>query len=303
MKVDEEMAVSGATVPGTAASPYPRWQRGALTAFVARHRRAWDGTMTALALLYLVVAVRADEAPTSVPALVLLVLSAMFVVEFALRCWDAPSRPAYVRAHWIDAVSCIPLIGGLRVIRVLRLLRVGSGIRALANVEHEVARRGRDRQSFWFVAPCLVVLWAGSAYGIWVLEHGRNPGIKSFGDALYWSVTTVTTIGYGDIRPVTVAGRMLAGALAFLGLGLLGFASARLTALWLQPTQREDVVASAALAAHLEALHGEVADLRRSLAQHGIRPVDAPAAKPHVNDETPTPTASETARSVADWSV
>lgn len=225
--------------------------------------------MSALALVYVVVAIRNDDLPGSIPPAVLLALSSIFLAEFAVRLWDAPSRPAYVRAHWIDAVSCIPLVGGLRAIRLLRLLRVGVGARLLAAIEREIRDRRRDRQSFWFVSPLLVLLWVGSAYGIWALEHGRNPGLRSFGDAMYWAAVTVTTVGYGDIAPVTAEGRVLAGALAFLGLGLLGFASARLTALWLRQDQREEEATSMAILRQLAALRADVADVRQALGERG----------------------------------
>lgn len=150
--------------------------------------------------------------------------------------------------------------------------------RLLAAIEHESKKWRRGRQSLWFVAPLLALLWVGSAYGIWVLEHGRNPGIRSFGDALYWSVVTVTTVGYGDISPVTPEGRVLAGTLAFLGLGLLGFTSARLTAMWLQQEAEEveDAVdvkvetTSDAILLQLDLLRAEMVELRQALQEHGV---------------------------------
>lgn len=234
------------------------WRRGEITAFVSRHQRTWDAVMTLLAVIYVVVAIRDDDAPGSVPSVVVLVLSALFLIEFTVRCWDAPSRGAYVRRHWIDAVSAIPLIGGLRAFRLLRLLRLGAAFRVLRVMDAEIRRREGARESLWFVAPSLLVLWVASAYGIWALEHGRNPALHSFGDALYWSAITITTVGYGDIQPVTPEGRVLAGLLAFLGIGLLGFASARLTAWWLRRDSHD-----AAMLQHLAAMRAEIAELRR----------------------------------------
>ncbi len=244
-----------------------RIQRGALTAFVARHYRAWNLVMSLCAIVYVVVAILNDDAPGAAPPLVLLALSALFLTEFTLRCWDAPSRLVYLRGHWLDLVSCIPLVGGLRAIRLLRLLRLGAALRILSTVELEMRSRARSRESLWFVVPVLVLLWVGSAYGMWVLEHDQNAHVKTFLDALYWSFITVTTVGYGDVAPVTAEGRILSGMLVFVGIGLLGFVSARLTALWLQHDggARDDHVAH-----QLDALRLEVAELRLLLlAQQG----------------------------------
>jgi len=88
----------------------------------------------------------------------------------------------------------------------------------------------------------------------------------------------VTTVGYGDISPVTPEGRVLAGTLAFLGLGLLGFTSARLTAMWLQQEAEEveDAVdvkvetTSDAILLQLDLLRAEMVELRQALQEHGV---------------------------------
>ena len=50
----------------------------------------------------------------------------IFLTEFSARCWDSPSRRHYLRSHWLDLGSCVPLVGGLRSVRILRLLRLGA---------------------------------------------------------------------------------------------------------------------------------------------------------------------------------
>lgn len=133
-------------------------------------------------------------------------------------------------------------------------------IRAFERKKQPADRHDRThgRQSLWFLGPCLFILWVGSAYSIWTLEHGVNHSIRTFTDALYWSIVTMTTVGYGDIAPVTAAGRMLSGLLVLVGIGLIGFMSSRLTALWLQQdegdTERE-----------LRAVRAELAEIRMLL--------------------------------------
>jgi voltage-gated potassium channel len=241
-----------------------RLRRGDLTAFVARHQRVWEGTMAALAVGFLVTSFWNDDRPGPASIAAAVAFTVIFVAEFATRFLDAPSRSRYLRQHWLDLVSCIPLVGGLRSVRLLRLLRLGALRRVVVAVDRE------DRQSLWFLAPLLLVVWLGAAIAAWVLEHGVNPALRTFGDALYWAFITSTTVGYGDIAPVTTQGRVLAGLLAFMGIGLLGFASARMTAGFLRSGRDDAMVREVTL------LRAELASLREAL-HLAHPPVQAPA--------------------------
>jgi voltage-gated potassium channel len=226
--------------------------RGRLTAFVDRHLVAWELAMAALTLVYAVLSLLNDEAVRGLPQYVTLALSVLFLAEFSARCWDAQSRVTYLRDHWIDLITCIPAVGPLRALRLVRLLgllRLAVRLRSLNRAHsHRTATTGT-----WMLAPTLILLWFSAAEGFWLTESGRNPSIQTFGDAVYLAFMTVTTVGYGDVRPVTPEGKLIAGGLVFLGLGLLGFASSRLTLVWLR-SERETV--------HLER---EIADLRREV--------------------------------------
>ncbi len=82
----------------------------------------------------------------------------------------------------------------------------------------------------WVLAPILITVWLAASYAYYELESGLNPHIKSFGDALFYAFITASTLGYGAVTPVTPEGKVLTGILIFLSIGLLGFASAQLTA-------------------------------------------------------------------------
>src|SRR5579864_2457877 len=161
-------------------------RRGDLTAFVARHNLAWEIGMGLLAGVYLAVSFLADTGGGLSPWIIS-VLAAIFLAEFFARLLDAPSRTAYVRHHWLDLISSIPLIGGLRSLRLLRLLRLGAGVKVLTAAEQATVARGHSRTSVWYIAPALLLLWFGAACACWVIEHGANPRIETFGDALYWA--------------------------------------------------------------------------------------------------------------------
>jgi len=141
-----------------------------------------------------------------------------------------------------------------------------------------VSAHAVDRGSIAFLGPILILLWVGAATAAWVLEHGVNPALKTFGDALYWSFVTATTVGYGDIAPVTSEGRVLAGLLAFLGIGLLGFASARLTAKFLQQQNGDDPSLRISVD-EVRALRAEIAELRTLLVQRAEPELESSARR------------------------
>src|SRR6185312_14642135 len=134
-----------------------------------------------------------------------------------------------VRKHWLDIVTCIPVIGQFRILRLVRLLaflRLGAGLRAFG-MGMSASERVPGGVGLWLLAPTLLLVWVAAAYGYYTLEHGLNPNIQDFGDALYFAFVTASTVGYGDVTPVTQAGKILTGLVIFMGIGLLGFASAQ----------------------------------------------------------------------------
>jgi len=261
----------------SAASPARRIRRGVVNDFVDRHLLIWEVTMGCLATGYLVAGVLIDGG-TNVPLWTLTALGVVFLTEFVIRFIDSTSRLAYLRWHWLDLVSCIPLIGGTRSFRLLRLLRLGAAARVVNLAEAHAVLRQRGRNSAWFIVPFLLVAWFIAASAYWELEHGLDPAIRSFGDALYWTFLTTVTVGYGaETHPVTAEGRILAGVLIFTGIGLIGFLSSRLTARLLdvhddhheKHTQR--LVTLEDHLANIEALLGEVVANQRSGASSGVR--------------------------------
>lgn len=262
-------------------------KRGRLSAFVRRYALVWEVAMAALTLVYVALSVLVDEGADQLLGAILAALAVVFFLEFAVRFLDAASRVEYLKEHWIDLVTCLPAIGPLRALRLLRLvglLRLTHQMREIALIEADRATASRSSPT-WIVWPSALLLWLGAADGFWMVERGHNPAIHNFGDALYLAFITVTTVGYGDVRPVTSEGRVIAGALVFLGLGLLGFISAQLTARWLRTEHKETAVEAklAELTAEIRALRALVVEQGSDAGQPGVRDT-TPAVETRANE-------------------
>jgi len=208
------------------------WTHGRLSEFVKRHALAWELVTAGLTLVYVVLAFLQDQGSSGLVTAGVAALAVVFVIEFGLRFYDSPSRIGYFRTHWLDIVTCIPVVGPLRALRLVRLVGV---IRLAATVRaYGVGAAASDRLpggvGLWVLTPILITVWLAASYGYYELEAGVNPHIKTFADALLYSFTTASTLGYGAVSPVTPEGKVLTGALIFMSIGLLGFASAQLTA-------------------------------------------------------------------------
>lgn len=148
----------------------------------------------------------------------------IFLIDFAVRFYRAPSKLQFMKWGWIDLISSIPTLDffragrGLRLIRLLRVLRAFRSVRHLVN--HVYKRRSQG--AFTTVATIAVLMVLFSSIAILQVEKDPGSNIKTAEDALWWSYVTVTTVGYGDKYPVTTAGRIIAALLMTTGVGLFG---------------------------------------------------------------------------------
>lgn len=140
---------------------------------------------------------------------------AIFAADLVAKLAIAPDRLGYARRHWLEVL--IVLIPFIRPLRILRLVVFGArafgGARRLVNVD------------FLLVYAIGMVIIAATF--VTSFERGHD-SITSFPDALWWSFVTVTTVGYGDLSPVTPAGRAIAIVLMLVGIGLFGGLTANL---------------------------------------------------------------------------
>jgi voltage-gated potassium channel len=103
----------------------------------------------------------------------------------------------------------------------------------------------------------------------WRFSQSHGATINSFGKALWWSITTVTTVGYGDVYPLTNTGRVIAVLLMIGGVSLVGVVTAALASWIIQAVTEEETVSQAATEAHIDELRSEIGLLRDELRARG----------------------------------
>jgi voltage-gated potassium channel len=145
---------------------------------------------------------------------------ALFLIDYVVNLVLAKPRWRWFYRHLFDlAVVALPILRPLRLLRLVTLVRVFH--RLSGNLV-------RGRVVMYAAGSAVLLIFVG-ALAILDVERGA-PGAKisSFGDALWWAVTTITTVGYGDLYPVTVVGRLVAVGIMIGGVALIGVVTATL---------------------------------------------------------------------------
>lgn len=143
---------------------------------------------------------------------------AIFLAEYVVNLWLAPDRVRYVRRHWLRALAIV--VPTLRVLRFLRLLRIGRALPAARVVSSSYRSVGTARRLFrsrlGYLGATAVVVAIASAQLAYVFERDHPDGVfPSFGDALLWSLAAVLAL-QGDPVPSSLGARVaMLGAFAF----------------------------------------------------------------------------------------
>ncbi len=175
----------------------------------------------------------------------------VFTAEYLTRlvCAERPLR--YALSFWgiVDLLACLPLltflspevaaVRTLRLLRLLRLLKLLHSNHALLRLQAAVHAIRRELTVFVFLAAITLYI---AAVGIYIFEHEAQPdAFSSIPVSLWWAIVSFTTVGYGDIYPITPEGRVFTAVILFIGLGIIAVPTALITSALINTDLRDEI--------------------------------------------------------------
>ena len=187
----------------------------------------------------------------------------VFLFDFAYRLLTAPSRAGYLLRDWgwADMVAILPMLRVFRVFRIRSVVRLAREYGGREVVRELVV--GRASAVFFLTLFMVVVVVEFAGIGVFYAERNASGAtIHNAGDAVWWGLVTITTVGYGDEYPVTAAGRIVGAFLLFAGIALFSVLTGFIANAFLAPRKpaRRPVQDATTVETELDALRGLLAD-------------------------------------------
>ncbi|GAB6856863.1 potassium channel family protein [Microbacterium xylanilyticum] len=198
-----------------------------------------------------------------------------FLIDYIVSLVLAPRRGHWFLTHLFNlATVVLPMLRPLRVLRVVTLLSV---------LQRTAGRAVRGQILIYVTGATLLVVYVAALAELDAERMGGGT-ITTFGDAIWWAFTTITTVGYGDLAPTTPEGRTIAVGLMLSGIALLGVITATFASWIVEQVSAENTSRQAATVAHVDALRAELAEMRAVLAAR-----DAAEGAPSDGRDEPRP--------------
>ncbi|HSQ89305.1 potassium channel family protein [Romboutsia sp.] len=168
----------------------------------------------------------------------------IFVIDYVVRLYKSRNKRRFIKRNLIDLISIIPLYSIFRVFKTLNILKIGrlarlSELSQVVRVLAIIKRTNKNLSEFMktnnfdhTIGIAMIIIFVGSV----IMSYVEN---ISMGDALWWSIVTVTTVGYGDISPASSLGRIVASILMIMGIGFIGSLTSTLSTYFVKQEEKK----------------------------------------------------------------
>jgi voltage-gated potassium channel len=167
------------------------------------------------------------------------ILTVFFIIDFTFRIFTTSSKSRYFFRNWgwTDLLACIPELRIFRLFRVFRAYRLMRkfGIRNMLN---ELINNRAGSALYITIFSIIMVAQVAAVYVLKFEAKNPDANLVNPGDAVWWVLVTITTVGYGDFYPTTAAGRITGVFVMFAGVALIGVLASYLANFFLAPPKR-----------------------------------------------------------------
>ena len=185
----------------------------------------------------------------------------LFTVDYVVRLVLAEHRLKWFGRHLLDlAVVALPILRPLRLIRLVTVLAIFQRV---------AGKTLRGKVVVYVAGSTVMLVYVASLAMLEAERPAPDAKIITFGDALWWACTTITTVGYGDLFPVTATGRCIAVGLMLGGIALIGTITASVAAWLVQKVAEEDGAEQSATRHQVNELTAQVRALQEMIVQQG----------------------------------
>ena len=167
------------------------------------------------------------------------IICALFIFQLSIDFFRSKNKPKYLKEHWIDFVASIPIIEPIRYARIFHILRVFRLLRSSRSLLKQIQSNRKEATIASILILMVTLISLGSVFMLMFEGKDPNANIHTAGDAIWWAFVTISTVGYGDHYPVTVAGKILAVLVIISGVGIFGMISGLITSIITEPSKLE----------------------------------------------------------------
>ena len=224
--------------------------------------RATEWPLTGAAVVFLAayaweVLANAQGGAKDAAELVIDAVWVLFGVDYLVRLALASSRSRWFLHHLPDlAVIALPILRPLRLLRLVTLVGI---------MQRSAGTALRGRITLYTAGSAALLIFTSALAVLDAERHEPGSSIQSFGQALWWALTTITTVGYGDTFPLSTQGRFIAALLMIGGVALAGVVTATLASWIVSLVEEENAEQEAATRAQVTALQQQVSELNERI--------------------------------------
>ncbi|OEF22838.1 potassium channel family protein [Aliivibrio logei] len=162
-------------------------------------------------------------------------ICALFLLQLSIDLLRSKDRRQYMKDHWIDFIASIPIIEPIRYARIFHILRICRLFRSSQSVLKQIKKNRKEATIASILVLMVTLISLGSVFMLVFEGQNPNANIQTAGDAIWWAFVTISTVGYGDHYPITVAGKILAVFIIISGVGIFGMISGLITSIITEP--------------------------------------------------------------------